>query len=138
MATRPDRQFSSSERATWGPLRNICAAQGALQRLVSYTSDPMTVFDFLQIDPDAAPFSPMHDSYLRTTEIQRVVAERCDRRSELTKNMTAEKYHKARLEEAMMDAGVVLIHDATRMFYHTYVLTRISTARSVRPLRPAV
>jgi hypothetical protein len=124
-------------------MQAVCNAQGHLQLLAQYPSDPVTVFSLLNLDPTSRPFSPTMFSRRAGGPWHQEAKELVERR--YTELMELASWHDSRAREydgdddgdgynydddknnkkykaALTAASQLLSNDGTRVFYIDMVL----------------
>jgi hypothetical protein len=105
-------------------LQAVCNAQGHLQLLAQYPSDPVTAFDLLDLDPHKRPFSPSQNSRWKGATWYYELREAVDNRyTELMEaaghddGLGSDGQHQQQYKAALTAASDLLSKDGPRRYY---------------------
>ena len=117
-----------------------CDAQGYLQLLARFPSDPYTVFDLLNLDPSARPFSPSRNSHWEVSKWHQELQDTDDKRyTELMEAISQDDLlgdnPREQYKAALTAASKLLSEHGLRRFYVDGVLPALKQAVHGQPPR---
>ncbi|KAK4152146.1 hypothetical protein C8A00DRAFT_35170 [Chaetomidium leptoderma] len=109
-------------------MQAVCNAQGHLQLLAKYPSDPRTAFELLNLDPSTRPFFPPKNSRWEQDEWHQELLETVDRRYTRLMELSSQSdgrggdEHLKQYKLALTAASDLLFKDGPGRFYVDTVL----------------
>lgn len=129
-------------KSTSKELQAVCNAQGHLQLLAQYPSDPFTAFDLLDLDPHTRPFSPSRNSHWDGRTWYQELRETVDNRymklieaASRDDEGRGDGHRKRQYKVAVTAASDLLAKDEPRRFYMDIIMPMLEYVVREQPLQ---